>query len=397
MSYFKLSESPKHAKLRSLIDHGPKAQLHVHLDGSLSFKFIMASLKRLKERKKDLIVFEKNWEPTTEDELVLWMMKTMIEDQKKQMVTKKGGNWRVFTVCNYFLQTKIDLIEATYDLATRLALQHSVNYMEIRFAPCLHTNEGLSQEDVIHAVIEGFNKAKIDLAEKQITLNGGFILCAIRSFPVSEAINTINLIRKLDDENVLAFDIAGDEGTYPLKLFEDPIKLAVDSKIKVTVHAGEWNEETHTHIIDGLRLAVELGVNRIGHGLALRSLKADDEIFTSMNAKNISVEICLTSNCDNVDKCASYSKHPLSKFIANHVKIAGLNVDNLLLAGNRLTGLPDPSGEFTRAILDCGLAHNHLLELVESSYRAAFKPLSEAFIKDALNIWKEKVLPHLTD
>ena len=59
MSYFKLSDSPKHSKLRALIDTAPKAQLHLHLDGSLSFEFIMASLKRLKERKKDLVVFDK--------------------------------------------------------------------------------------------------------------------------------------------------------------------------------------------------------------------------------------------------------------------------------------------------------------------------------------------------
>jgi len=397
MTYFKLSDSPKHAKLRSLIDSAPKAQLHLHLDGSLSFKFIMASLKRLKERKKGFVAFDKNWEPSTEDELVLWMMRVAKGQQEGGMVVKKAENWRVFTVCNYFLQTKIDLIEATHDLVTRLALQHNVNYLEIRFAPCLHTEEGLTELEVVHAVLEGFEKAKIELAEKKFSMDGGFILCALRSFAESEAIKTVNLIKSLNHENILGFDIAGDEGTYPLKRFEGAIKLALDSKLNVTVHAGEWNEVKHSHVVEGLRLAVDLGVKRIGHGVALRSLDASDEIFTKMEAKNTSVEICVTSNCDDPTKVESYSKHPLTKFVGNGVKIAGLNCDNLLLAGNQKTGLPDPSGEFTRAILDCGLSHDHVLTIVESTYRAAFKPLSNKFIEDALKIWKEKVLPHLSD
>ena len=357
----------------------------------------MTSLKRLKKRNKDLIVFDRDWEPTSEEELVLWMMKLAKRDQVEGMTVKKSGNWRVFAVCNHFLQTKVDLIEATHDLVTRMAIQHYVNYIEIRFAPVLHTNEGLTEEEVVYAVIEGFHKAKADLAEKNFVVDGGLILCALRSFPVAEANKTVKLIQKLNNDHVLGFDIAGDEGAYPLKLFEDVIKLAIDSKIKVTVHAGEWHENKHGHVMDGIRLAVELGVNRIGHGLALRSINIDNEIFAKMIAKNISVEICLTSNCDNFNKCVTYSEHPLTKFVANNLPIAGLNVDNLLLAGNQTTGLPDPSGEFARALLDCGLSHNDLLELIESSYRAAFKPLTEEFINNILKVWEKEILPILND
>lgn len=182
-----------------------------------------------------------------------------------------------------------------------------------------------------------------------------------------------------------------------MKNFEEAVRLAVESKINVTVHAGEWNEIKYPHVLEGLRLAVDIGVNRIGHGLDLRSFDPTDEIFSQMTAKNISVEICLTSNCDDDRKCKSYAEHPLPKFVEQHVTIAGLNCDNLLLAGGRKIGLPDPSGEFTRAILDCKLPKDRLLGIVESTYRAAFKPLSDTLISDVLNEWKEKVLPHITD
>ena len=194
---------------------------------------------------------------------------------------------------------------------------------------------------------------------------------------------------------VLGFDIAGDEVTYPLKLFEDVIRHAVQHNIKTTVHAGEWKAERKPHVMDNVKLAVDLGVNRIGHGLALGSLLDGDELWSQMKTKDISVEVCLTGNCSHPDKCASFSEHPISKFLSAGIHIAGLNVDNLLLSGNEEIGCPDPTGEIIRALFRCKVGTVELLKIIEESYQAAFTTLPQTFIESSLMFWKENVIPHL--
>lgn len=383
-------------RIKDLVQGAPKAQLHLHLDGSLSFNFITAALKRLEERNKNVIIFEKNWQPSNEEELMQWFRNMKKTEQEKGWKVAGSQNWNIFTVCNYFLQTKIDLFEATYDLLTRLAYEHNVNYIEIRFAPILHTNEGLSEEDAVKAVIDGFDQAVFDINEKfNKIVEGGIILCGLRSYPVEQLMQTVILIQSVKNKRMLGFDIAGDEKTYPLKLFEDVLKFAVSNGIKTTVHAGEWDGVKSPDVIDNLKLAVELGVNRIGHGLALGALKDDDDLFTGLKEKNISVEICLTGNCSHPDKCASFQHHPLLRFLSNDIAISGLNVDNLLLSGNAEVGCPNPTGEILRAIFDCGIKSEGLLRIIKNSYRTAFMKLPEAFIESSLKIWKENVLSYL--
>lgn len=70
-------------------------------------------------------------------------------------------------------------------------------------------------------------------------------------------------MKKLNLEHIIGIDIAGDEGKYPLDLHERALKLAKKEKINITCHAGEWNESFNT--IENLKLASEIGVNRIGH------------------------------------------------------------------------------------------------------------------------------------
>lgn len=385
----------KREKLRKLISKAPKPQLHLHLDGSLSCDFIMKAAKRLKENNKDKVLFEHNWEPENEESLVRWFMNTAKVQQKNNSKADDNGNWKVFDVCNQFLQTEEDLNDATFDLTKRMCIDHAVNYIEIRFAPFLHTQEGLSEREAVLAVIEGFLKAKRFLSNDGYNISGGIILCALRSFSVSEAIKVVKLIKSLDNENVVGFDIAGDEASYPLHLFSEALHLAKEEKINITVHAGEWNENKNKNIMENLKLAIELGVNRIGHGLALRSFDKNSDILVQMKAKNISVEVCLTSNCDNPEKCADFSSHPLPSFLKNKLAIAGLNVDNLMLAGDHQTGLPDPSGEIARAIIDCGVQGDDLLTIIESSYKAAFKAVPNNVIADSLKVWKEDIIPHI--
>ncbi|MDR4288032.1 adenosine deaminase, partial [Bacillus thuringiensis] len=104
-----------------------------------------------------------------------------------------------------------------YDLLTELKAQGLV-YAEIRFAPQLHTKEGLTQEDAIKAAISGLNKFLYDQKEKNDSpeLHAGLILCLMRfSNNQKENIETVELAKKFLNKGVVGLDLAGAEGPIP--------------------------------------------------------------------------------------------------------------------------------------------------------------------------------------
>lgn len=90
------------------------------------------------------------------------LLRSWIHGQKVSALKEDGGrnavgqgkNWSVFDFCNQFLQSKEGLMEAVKDLLGRLS-KWGVVYVEIRFCPDLHTDKGLTPEQVVEAVIQG--------------------------------------------------------------------------------------------------------------------------------------------------------------------------------------------------------------------------------------------------
>ena len=394
MKKSKITETQRN-KLWKILQQAPKPQLHLHLDGSLSYDFIMKSAKFLESKYPGEIIFEKDWQPENEEELFQWLAKIGSEDIESHFEAKESDNWRAFNFCNKFLQTKENLVDATFDILCRSCIEHNINYIEIRFAPILHKLEGLKEQDVVHAVIEGYEKGISHLKSIGKNIDGGIILCALRSFPVSNAMDLVKLISKIKHERILAFDIAGDEGSYPLENFKEVLQFAQQCNIDMTIHAGEWSEKLCDSIIDNLKLAVAIGVKRIGHGLALRSVKNDDELMLNLQAKNISVEVNLTSNVTNPRNVSCFEKHPLTMFLARDIQIAGLNVDNWLLSGNKDIGRAEPTGEYVKALIDCDVTPEQLFLIAKTGYQAAFKKINEKFVEEAMEIWREEIIPLL--
>ena len=389
-------DSFKRAQLRKLLAAAPKPQLHLHLDGSLSYEFIKESIKRMEvlEKPQHDFFFGETSIPSNSEELYHWLMELKKEQILGGSVAQKNSNWKVFDFCNQFLQTAEDLCSSTYQLITFLNKEHGVNYFEIRFAPVLHTKLKLTEKDAVNAVLNGLKQAVSMLKESNINVAGGIILCALRSFPIEKAFETLELCKNM--EGVVGFDIAGDEGSYPLKLFTDVLYSAKQSGIKVTVHAGEWNEKIYPMSLENISLALELNVDRIGHGLALRS--AEPSLLKKIRESNTSIELCLTANCGNPKKCRSFDEHPLKLMLANELNVSGLNVDNLLLSGNLGIGSPNPTDECVRALLDCSISSEDLCNIIENGYNSAFTAENINDLKnDSIKIWREYLIPHIKD
>ena len=109
--------------------------------------------------------------------------------------------------------------------------------VQVRFCPALHQQQGLSVDEVVGAVTAGYAKAEKEIVETDtagLGIRGGIIVCALRSYPPAHTSDMVALVRRWLGKGVVGLDLAGDEGTYPLKIHADPIREAVAAGVPVT-------------------------------------------------------------------------------------------------------------------------------------------------------------------
>lgn len=215
------------------------------------------------------------------------------------------------------LQTTKGIKNAVKNLQEEL-LEQGIIYAEIRFAPQLHTRKGLSKEEAVKAAIEGLNSS---------SLKSNLILCCMRGNNHDENIETVKLAKKYLNKGVSAIDLAGDEGLYPTRDYEDIFKLANELGIPFTIHAGEADGPQSVYD------AVRFGAERIGHGV--RSIESSD-LIKLLKEKNITLEICPTSNiCTGIYN--KISDIPIRKFLNDGINIT-INTDDPVICNTTLNG-----------------------------------------------------------
>ena len=258
-------------------------ELHLHLDGALS----VDNCKKLASIQGISI-------PTDDEVFNLLTVSPDCHDLN-EFLTK-------FEFPLSLLQTEDGIRYALKNLQDELIDQGLV-YAEIRFAPQLHTNKGLTQENVIISAIEG-------LSESSLKCN--LILCCMRgNNNHDENMETVRLAKKYLGKGVCAIDLAGAEGLYPTKNFEDVFAYARELGVPFTIHAGEADGPSSVYD------AIRFGTKRIGHGV--RSYE-DLELVNKIASLGITLEVCPTSN---ICTCiyGKISDMPIKYFIDNGVNI----------------------------------------------------------------------------
>ena len=160
------------------------------------------------------------------------------------------------------LQTKEGISEAIYLVQEELKAE-GLSYAELRFAPQLHCQGGLSQAQVIEAALDGL---------KRSTLPCNLILCCMRGNGNERANEeTMELTGEYVKKRILAdgrkgygvaaMDLAGAEALYPTYKYKELFKKAADRNIPFTIHAGEAGGAAE------VACAIEMGAARIGHGV----------------------------------------------------------------------------------------------------------------------------------
>jgi adenosine deaminase len=218
------------------------------------------------------------------------------------------------------MQTKEQLELVTTDLFKQLKIDNVI-YAEIRFAPLLHLNGGLSSREVVKIISQ--------ITKKESTKTGieaGLILCTLRHYSTEQSMETVNLANDFKGSNVIGFDLAADEAGYSIKNHIKAFKFANDNNINCTAHAGEaLGPESVIETLDLLK------PKRIGHGV--RSFE-DPNLIKRLKKENIHLEICLTSNM--VTKVYNdFFNHPIDKLYKKNLSIS-INSDGRTISDTNL-------------------------------------------------------------
>ncbi len=236
----------------------PKIELHLHLDCSLSYKVV--------QQINPAISFEEY-----QHSFIAPAKCTDLVDYLSRAV--KGFE---------LMQTKDQLEAVTLDLMEQLKADQVI-YAEIRFAPLLHIENGLSPEEVVQTVNDA-----VTAGIQQTGLDARLILCTLRHYTEEQSMETVRLVEQFKGSNVVAFDIAGDEAGFPVSNHIKAFEYAKANHIHCTAHAGEakgpdsvWETLKHFH------------PSRIGHGT--RSAQ-DESLLSFLKNNNIHLEVCPTSN-----------------------------------------------------------------------------------------------------
>lgn len=208
------------------------------------------------------------------------------------------------------LQTKEGISEGVR-LVQENAKSQGLIYLEIRFAPQLHLINGLSQEEVILAALDGL---------KASDLHTNLILCLMRSdHNQDENLETVKLAKKylVKDDGVVAIDLAGAEALFKTKDFEKEFSLAKDYGIPFTIHAGEADGA------ESVKTALKFGAKRIGHGVRVNE---DPELMEYIVKNEIPLEMCPNSN-RQTKAVSDMTKYPLQEYLAKGIKVT-INTDD---------------------------------------------------------------------
>ena len=263
--------------------------LHLHIDGSLNIAWMYERAKKRKVIPDDM----------------------SFEDYYLTLIPSGEDIEAVFArfdVPLAIMQCEEDIHDSVYELLKEIS-RDNVIYAELRFAPQLHTRNGLSQEEALRAAIKGVEDAMNDYPIK------ANILVALMHQGDSAAVNqdenmeSLLLCEKYLDHGVCGLDLAGFENNCDLNEYAPLFELAREKDIPYTIHAGEMGNG------ENVRKAILFGADRIGHGI---NAVQDDTIVEELAVMQIPLEVCVTSN---LYFGYTYASHPIHELIRKGCKI----------------------------------------------------------------------------
>ena len=305
----------------------PKAELHVHLEGTAP----PALIRRLAERNG------------------LELPAGVLAAPDRFAYTDFLDFLDTYDRAASVIRSAADYRDITYEYLSGCALEGAL-YVELIASPDHARMVGLSDEEHLEGIARG-----IDDARRDHGIEGRILIAAVRNFGVERALAMARYAAARPHPYVVGFNLAGDEANYPAGDYAEAFELAADAGLGCTVHAGEWDGP------ESVRAALGLPVTRISHGV--RAIE-EPALVEELARRQVVLECCPTSNVV-LGLYPSYEEHPLPR---------------LRDAGVALTlGSDDPpyfgasiGGEYEICAEHYGFGEAELRELTRTAIKAAF-------------------------
>lgn len=318
----------------------PKAELHQHLDGAVR--------------------------PETALELAADIGLALDLDEARRRMIAPARCADQAELLTYFdlplalLQTGDALRRTAVELVEDMAAE-GMRYAEVRWAPRLHLERGLSVSAVIDAVASGIAQGMTaaGAAAPLVVL----IVTAMRSHPPAANVELARAAAEFG-RPVVGFDLAGPEATYPAPPHAAAFRAAEDGGLALTAHAGEVPGTEH------IREALALGVRRIAHG---PTTAGDPALIAAVRERDVTLDLCPTSNVQ-AGIVQSLEEHPLAELHRAGVSVS-LSTDDRTVSNTTL------SQEMAAVTAALRLTPAELVAIAVNGFRAGFGP--HAFLRAA--------------
>jgi len=330
----------------------PKALLHDHLDGGLRPETIIEIAQQIGYKKL----------PTDDPkQLADWFEESCNSHSLVRYL-------ETFSHTIAVMQSKEAIIRVSRECAIDLA-RDGVVYAEVRGAPELFTEQGLSLDQVVEATLEGYKQGMAEAASEGNKIRVESLLCGMRQNNRSQ--EAAAAVVKYRDKGVVGFDIAGPEDGFPPTNQLETFEYLRKENAHFTIHAGE------AYGLPSIWEAIQIcGAERLGHGVRI----IDDIDFSGDKPKlgplasyvrdrRIPLELCPTSNLQT-GAAKTYSEHPIGMLAKLRFRVT-LNTDNRLMSRTSM------SNEMSECVKSFGWKFADLQRVTVNALKSSFIPFEE--------------------
>ena len=330
----------------------PKALLHDHLDGGLRPETIIEIAQQIGYKKL----------PTDDPkQLADWFEESCNSHSLVRYL-------ETFSHTIAVMQSKEAIIRVSRECAIDLA-RDGVVYAEVRGAPELFTEQGLSLDQVVEATLEGYKQGMAEAAREGNKIRVESLLCGMRQNNRSQ--EAAAAVVKYRNKGVVGFDIAGPEDGFPPTNQLETFEYLRKENAHFTIHAGE------AYGLPSIWEAIQIcGAERLGHGVRI----IDDIDFSGDKPKlgplasyvrdrRIPLELCPTSNLQT-GAAKTYSEHPIGILAKLRFRVT-LNTDNRLMSRTSM------SNEMSECVKSFGWKFTDLQRVTVNALKSSFIPFEE--------------------
>ncbi len=330
----------------------PKALLHDHLDGGLRPETIIEIAQQIGYKKL----------PTDDPKkLADWFEESCNSHSLVRYL-------ETFSHTIAVMQSKEAIIRVSRECAIDLA-RDGVVYAEVRGAPELFTEQGLTLDQVVEATLEGYKQGMAEAASEGNKIRVESLLCGMRQNNRSQ--EPAAAVVKYRNKGVVGFDIAGPEDGFPPSNQLETFEYLRKENAHFTIHAGE------AYGLPSIWEAIQIcGAERLGHGVRI----IDDIDFSGDKPKlgplasyvrdrRIPLELCPTSNLQT-GAAKTYSEHPIGMLAKLRFRVT-LNTDNRLMSRTSM------SNEMSECVKSFGWKFADLQRVTVNALKSSFIPFEE--------------------